>query len=328
MHKNTVNKNKDKSNQDFDSSYNPNIDVTLYVLNEKNKYITKKAIENILTRYNITHKVKNLACFQTAMTPSSYTINSPDNVRLVKLIKEKNLQPIPNKSLGIPLREVSYQRLEFLGDSVIHIILAKYLYDRYPNEQEGFMTRLRTKIESGEALAEFTRAMGLQEYILMPRNLEEIGGRENNYKILEDAFEAFIGSLFLESSLETCTQLVIGLLEKEVDIPSLIHNETNYKDTLLQYYHRMRWPDPEYGSSGAIDKNNKKIFCMHVKGYNTNTKGEREWGITGNGSGKSKKSGEQAAAKASLIKFGVIKNDEDEQAEYEEIYEEGSNVYN
>lgn len=312
--------NQDKSKHDLDLPYNTNIDITLYVLNEKNKYITKKDIETILQKYNIQHKVKNLDCFQTAMTPSSYIINSPENPRLFKLVHEKNLQPIPNKSMGIPLRVKSYQRLEFLGDSIIHKILAKYLYERYPDEDEGFMTRLRTKIESGEALAKFTRAMGLQEYILMPRNLEEIGGRENNYKILEDVFEAFIGALSLETDDNVCTKLVIGLLESEVDIPSLIHIETNYKDTLLQHYHKMRWPDPEYGSKGAIEKDNKKTFLMFVKGMNK----KKEWTIVGEGTGKSKRAGEQEAAHQALINYGVLKQVEDE---YDEIYNEGDNPY-
>ena len=313
--------NEDKSKSDLDL---PIQDISLYIINENNKYITKKAIESMLKRYGIKHTVKNLDCFQTAMTPSAYIINSPENTRLMKLIKEKNLQPIPDKSTGIPLRKQSYQRLEFLGDSVIHKVLANYLYTRYPDEDEGFMTRLRTKIESGESLALFTKAMGLQEYILLPRNLEELGGREKNYKILEDVFEAFIGALSLESTDEVCTKLIVGLLESEVDISGLICNETNYKDTLLQYYHRMRWPDPEYGSRGATGTDSKKTFMMYVKGYLPNSKNEREWGIVGAGEGSSKRKGEQEAARMALLKYGVITETEEI---YDEIYEEDDNVY-
>jgi len=284
-------------------------DVVYHVLNIKNKYIKAKDIEKILKSFGIDHKVSDLKTFQQSMTPSSYIINSPENTRLLKIITDKNLIPISesDKKKALPLQENSYQRLEFLGDSVIHLILAEYLYKRYPKQDEGFMTRLRTKIENGEALSQFTKLLGLQEFVLIPHHLEVIGGRDNNYKILEDVFEAFMGALFLESNMEVCTKLFIGLLEKETDFSSLIFNETNFKDSLLQYYHKMKWNDPEYGFLGAEEKDNKKIFKMSVKGYNKN----KEWVVIGYGSGNSKKKGEQEAAKQALTYLNALKKTED-----------------
>lgn len=298
----------------MDAHKEKEIDVNMYILNVKNKYITKKAIENILKKYNINHKIKDLNNFQLAMTPTSYIIDSPENVRLLKIINEKGLVPITNaeKNKAIPLQKNSYQRLEFLGDSVIHLILAKYLFTRYFFENEGFMTRLRTKIENDVVLSKFAKLLELQEYILIPHHLEVIGGRENNYKILEDVFEAFIGALFLEtdSSIEICTTLFIGLLEKEIDFSSLICNETNYKDTLLQYYHKMRWNDPEYGFAGVEEKDNKKIFKMYVKGNTIKSKNV-EWNVIGVGASNSKKKGEQEAAKQALIYLNALKKTEE-----------------
>lgn len=285
-----------------------NEDLKLYVLNEANIPISKKYIENMLKMYNIDHKVKNLAQYQTAMVHTSYLNRDLRNDRIVKLVKEKNLEQIPKKDIcnTMPLCDTSYERLEFLGDSVIHLVLADYLHDRYRDEQEGFMTRLRTKIESGETLAYLSKVIGLDKYVVIARNIEQIGGRDTNAHILEDCFEAFIGSLFLESSFDICKKLVVKLVEKYVDFSDLIHVETNYKDTLLQCYHKWKWPDPEYGSSGFFEKDNKKYFSMYVKGFNNSCQGDKEWTIVGKGSGTSKKKGEQEAARDALVYFGVL----------------------
>lgn len=302
-----------------------NEELKLYILNEANIPITKKYIENTLKSYDISHKVKNLFQFQTAMVHTSYLNRDLRNDRIVKLVKEKDLERIPEKDIAkaMPLFDISYERLEFLGDSVIHLALADYLHDRYSDEQEGFMTRLRTKIESGDTLAYLSKVLGLDKYVIIARNIEQIGGRDSNAHILEDCFEAFIGSLYLESSFDICKKLIIRLIEKNVDFSDLIHVETNYKDTLLQCYHKWKWPDPEYGSTGFYEKDNKKFFSMYVKGFNNSSQGEKEWIIMGEGCGTSKKKGEQEAAKDALIRFGVLGNkvDTDDEILDDFIYE-------
>jgi dsRNA-specific ribonuclease len=306
---------------------NKELDLLPYVLNENNKLITQSVLEAMLKRFGVNHSIKHLQNFQQAMTHESYVIRDLAADRLAKLVKEKNLKPIPNEltKKAIPLQKESYERLEFLGDAVIHLILAEYIYKRYPDEKEGFMTKLRTKIENGEVLAIFAKVLGLHNYVLIARNLEQIGGREKNYNILEDAFEAFIGCLFLESDLETCRKLVVTLMEQEMDFSALIHIETNFKDLLLQYYHKMRWPDPEYHTVCAIDvskdNSNKKMFKMNVKGYVKNNNNQLEWDVVGEGMATSKKKAEQISAQNALIKFGVIKENADEE-EYEEVYDE------
>jgi dsRNA-specific ribonuclease len=304
-------------------------EILLYILNEKNKYITKSYIEKTLKKYGIEHKVKNLENFQTAMTHNSYMLRDLKQDRITKLIKEKDLEPIPKEYItkAIPLQKESYERLEFLGDSVIHLILANYLTDRFPDQQEGFLTKLRTKIENGQVLCKFSKIIGLNEYILIGRNLEIIGGRDNNISAIEDIFEAFIGALFNDTNndYKKCYTFVINILESIVDISTIIHVETNFKDLLLQYYHQMRWPDPEYGYVSSVDDGNKKYFTMYVKGIMKNKNGDNEWMRVSEGTGTSKKKGEQEAAKNALIRFGQIK-EADEGAVYEEIYEDENNL--
>ncbi len=316
-----------KMSVENDSEYT-NEQLMMYVLNENNKPITKKFLESIMKRYNISHKIQNIERFQIAMTHTSYLERDLKNDRLVKLVKEKDLVPIPKSEINnaMKLKNVSYERLEFLGDSVIHLALADYLHDRYPDEQEGFMTRLRTKIESGPTLAHLSKVLGLHEYVIIARNIEQIGGREKNTHILEDAFEAFIGSLYLESSFEICKKLLINLIEDQVDMSTLIHVETNHKDTLLQWYHKWKWADPEYGSKGFIERDNKKIFKMYVKGFIQTERGENEWVIIGEGEGTSKKKGEQEAARNALFKLGIIK-ETSENDDYDEILNENDFNY-
>jgi dsRNA-specific ribonuclease len=292
-----------------------------YVLNEKNKLITVEVLENIFKKYNIKHKVKNLKNFQEALTHSSYVERDLLQDRLVKIIKEKNIEKIPDEYLLsnklVPLQKVSYERLEFLGDSLIHLATGKYLFNRYSDQQEGFLTRLRTKIESGNTLSQFAIILGLHEYVLIGRNLEQMTTRDGHIHILEDSFEAFIGALYSDTnSYEVCDNLFVKLIEDNIDIPGLISTESNHKDTLLQYYHQKKYPDPEYGTKSIIeaDKTNiasKKIFNMYVKGFikNNNDIGE-EWGIVGYGSATSKKAGEQEAAKQALIYYGVLNENE------------------
>lgn len=299
----------DKSNDSNDS----NTDYSLFILNEKNKYITKKFIHDLLKSYNINYKIKSLERFQSAMTHVSYLKRDFTNDKIVKIIKEKNLEPIKDPNLAIPLQDESYERLEYLGDSIIHAILAEYLFNRYPDKDEGFLTKLRTKIENGQTLAQLAKKLGLHEYVLIARNIEQIGGREKNTHIFEDTFEAFLGALYIDSGSDynLCKKFVVKIVETHIDMAHLIYNETNHKDTLLQYYHKMKWSDPEYKLLEVIEKDSKKYFNMCV----TDSNGQ----IVGKGIGTSKKKGEQIAAYNALIHFGII--NEDDSDEEEIIYE-------
>ena len=307
----------ESSNSSDNNDPGGDIDYKLYILNEKNKYVTAKFIQKLLCSYNVTYKIKDLQLFQRAMTHVSYLERDFANEKtdkMFKMIKEKNLEPINNPARAIPLQEQSYERLEYLGDSIIHAVLAEYLFNRYPDKDEGFLTKLRTKIENGQTLAELAKELGLHEYVLIARNIEQIGGREKNTHIFEDTFEAFLGALYVDScsDFNICKKLVVNIVEKHIDMANLIYKETNYKDTLLQYYHKMKWPDPAYKLVEIIDRDSKKYFNMCVIG-------STEEEIVGRGIGTSKKKGEQIAARNALVHFGIKKSDESDDEE-EEIY--------
>jgi dsRNA-specific ribonuclease len=337
-------------------------EIKLYILNEKNKYITIDFIEGTLKKYGIDYKINDISIFQLAMTHTSYIDKDFKNDKNFKMTyvscKENNLRPIDNPIYAIPLQKQSYERLEFLGDSVIHLALADYLYNRYQDEYEGFMTRLRTKIENGKTLAQLSKILQLNEYMLISRNIEENNGRDNNEHILEDCLEAFVGALYLDSrknmnnilidlikkkynnhsdkkkyctiidgiaedpnfkkiidnnvnNFDICARFVISIIEKEIDIASLLYHESNHKDSLLQYHHKMKWSDPQYSMLELVGPDYHKIFKMCIKDINGK--------IIGTGIGNSKKKGEQDAAKGALIYYGVIKNEDSDDDDGDEI---------
>ena len=281
----------------------------LYILNEKNKLITKDYIEDVLKQYKINYVVKNIDLFYTAMTHVSYTIrccNPVINKSKQNQLQSGNVDPISDKTNVVPLRQESSDRLEFLGDSVIHMCLAEYFYNRYDSENEGFMTKLRTKIEQGDTLSNFTKSLNLHQYILISRYIESIGSREKNYKLQEDAFEAFVGALYLDSGSNNivCSNFIIALIESHVDFAEMLCKENNYKDTLLQYFHTLKWKDPEYGNQNINGPENQKIFTMYVK---CKKKSTDDGIIVGTGVASTKQKAEQEAAKNALIYYGLLK---------------------
>jgi dsRNA-specific ribonuclease len=283
-----------------------------HVLNENNKLIKATFINNIFKDYGLDHKVKNLENFQLAMIHKSYLKSVQINEKMMKLIKE--VPPIDEKlkKNSIPLQENSYETLEFLGDAVIHMILANYLYKRFSNKDPGFLTVLRTKIEKGETLNKLSRKINLHEYAIFARNIELAGGRHNNVNIMEDIFEAFMGALSLETTFENCKIFMTNLIENNIDFADMINTEDNYKEMLMQYFHKQGFKTtPTYNLIEIIEDKPKKKFVMGA--YDPDKK------LIGTGTGNSKTFAAQIAAKNALIKFNVIKNN-DESSD-DEIYE-------
>lgn len=282
-------------------------DIMPFVLNNVNKPITYDFINNIFAKYEVNHEVKDITLFQRAMVHTSYKKRSMYMEKTEKMIKEYKQTADPAKAM--PLQDNSYQRMEFLGDSVAHLAIANYLYLRYPKENEGFMTKLRTRMENGETFAKISLKIGLNEYAVIANNIEQSGGRYNNISILEDIFEAFIGALFLETNYQTCEKFIINIIEKEIDISALIFYEKNYKGTLMQHFHNMKWKDPVYdiaSSQEVISDGHatSRHFVVIVKRKNSKE-------IYGKGEGSTKKSAEKNAAKDALKNLGVLEKNDD-----------------
>ena len=298
----------------YDASWFSGGDFKNHILNEKNIPITKQYIEGIFKKYGVDHKVKNLEIFQVAMVHISYMNRSTLTEKTAKLLKD--VIPIDEKykKKAMALKDKGYGRLEYKGDALIHLVLAEYLFSRYDNEEEGFLTKLRTKIERAEMLSKLAKVLGLHEYAIVARNIEQSGGRLNNTHLTEDIFEAFFGALFSEAPYEICKNLLIAIIEQEIDIAELIHTDDNYKDQLMQHFHQVKWGEPKYYEDMAQQKNIKE-GCQEIRSFTTyvkNPKGD----VIGVGEGNLKTKSEQSAAYNSLLTLGVIKDNTDKNSDY------------
>lgn len=285
-----------------------------HILNENNIEITKEFIESIFNKYGLNHKVKNLENFQLAMIHISYLSRTTITEKTARMLKD--VDPISDQMIeyAMPLKEKDYGRLEYLGDCAIHYVLGKYLFTRYEFEDEGFLTKLRTKLEKDETLSKLSKILGLQKYAIIARNIEQAGGRMHNVHLTEDIFEAFIGALSLELPFEKLDKFILAIMENEMDIAELIHHDDNYKDQLMQYYHKMKWSEPKY-IEDVSQHTNIKEGCVEIRSYTTYIK-KPDGVIVGVGEGCSKPKSEQNAAYHALVNLGVINVNGDDNSDY------------
>lgn len=289
------------------------LDYEKYILNEKNEFITTKDIQTIFSKVNFNHKPKNLDNFQTAMIHKSYLKSIQLNDKIIKGLKE--VEPIDSKLIKkcIPLQDKCYETLEFLGDAVIHHVFADYLFRRYEGKDQGFLTIMRIKLEKGSTLNYLARIIGLDRFIVIARNIELAGGRNNNAAILEDVFEAFIGALSLETTFENCKKFLEKLIDSNIDFASLINSDDNYKESLMQFYHDLGFKTtPRYELLEEFDENQKRKFKMAA--YSPDGK------LIGVGHGSSKSIGAKYAAKNALNKLKKTETNLKVEEEVDEIY--------
>lgn len=190
----------------------------------------------------------------------------------------------------------SYERLEFLGDSVLSLAVNEYLFTRYPDEREGFMTRLKTKLVSGVCLAELATKLSLDRHIVMNRKAIEEGW-SSNPKIMEDCLEALIGCLYLDQGLPAARLFIINLITAHIDHDSL-KRETNAKDALMGYCQQQKIALPEY-----------RMLALSANAHTSSAKFTIQTFVDsvpmGLGTGPTKKDAEQLSAQVALENLGV-----------------------
>jgi dsRNA-specific ribonuclease len=252
----------------------------LSVYNPNNKLMKHTDIKEILGTYNVSvpSGIKpNYKIFHEAMTHKSY-------------LKRKNLTPEDKKCAkgAVPLQKNSNERLQFLGDSIIHFIIGEHLYRHYEKCDEGFMTRLRCKLENGEALFYLAKQVGIDEYILLSQNIDVLYGNRNNINIVGGGLESFVGALYLTFGLGIAREFMLEVLRIELDIDKIAENETNYKEIISQMYIKNGWGNAPYKILKKEGPDHKSIFTM---GLFLNGK------LMTQGTANSKKAAEQIAAK-------------------------------
>ena len=188
----------------------------------------------------------------------------------------------------------SNERLEFLGDSVLSVIVSDYIYKHYPNMPEGELTKLRASLVCEKSLCTFSRELHLGEFLMLGKGEEKGGGRERD-SILADAFEAGLAAIYLDGGMEVARQHVLRFV-----LPELNHTDDevfkDYKTALQEIIQRNPEEEVTFILSDESGPDHDKLFTVEVH-LNSN--------IIGKGSGKSKKQAEQSAAKQALQLMGA-----------------------
>jgi ribonuclease-3 len=261
--------------------------------NTDNILLKSEDVTLMFKKFKINIVPIDIDLFREALTHISYTKNEYINTDPSILINN-----VPN---SLNLFDKSNERLEFLGDTVIKCIFSGYLFQRFDTEDEGFLTKLKTKIEDKDSLARYAKRLGIDQYLIISKHIEENNGRNSN-KLLEDAFEALLGALYLDLGFETCKQFLIIILETEIDYAGILYQDTNYKNQLLIFYHKNKWSNPTYVEIKSEGPINKRTFTMGVKNFNNE--------IIAEASDISKKKAEQKCALLALLKYNQINLDQ------------------
>ena len=314
---NTTNNNTTYNKVSFELVATPDEIVSGYInpFNKVNKLLTKNTVQNILKKYGIFQNINNLDLYQDAMVHESYTISkikticSRDNVKIVK-----------NPDGCVLLRERSYERLEFLGDAVIENIIVSYLYRRYPDQREGFLSSMKMNLVNRITLGHLAKVIGLNEYLVIGRTLDDLQNARDEDKILCDVFEAFIASIYLDfnndkhgflssfisgAGYQVAELFLINLIEDEssqLDITTFILDDRNYKNKIVKLIKRLHKYNPVFKvAKSDISKSGEQIITVQI--INPNSKE-----VIGEGKGQNMKKAEQDASKNTLIKMGYFKN--------------------
>ena len=201
----------------------------------------------------------------------------------------------------------NYERLEFLGDSILGFVIAEVLYNKFPVADEGALSQIRSSLVKGETLAKLSRSFNMDEYVILGGS--EKGGAQNRDKILEDILEALIGAIYLDSNFDTVKQTVLkwfdNILENlDLEISKVKDNKSKLQEILLQNALKL----PEYGIVSIIGKDHEQVFTVFVKSVELN--------LEASASESSRKKAEQVAA-GEMMKLLVD----------QELYET-NNIYN
>lgn len=187
----------------------------------------------------------------------------------------------------------SNERLEFLGDSVLSVIVSDYIYKQFPDMPEGELTRMRAALVCEKTLCEFSREIGMGEFLLLGKGEDRCGGRDRD-SILADAFEAVLAAIYLDGGMEAARCHVMRFVLRE-----LAHEESDavkdYKTALQQIVQRNPEENVNYILTGETGPDHDKRFTVEVH-LNSN--------VIGTGCGKNKKQAEQMAAKQALELMG------------------------
>lgn len=198
-----------------------------------------------------------------------------------------------NKNVRYPSNN---ERLEFLGDAILDSVTAEYLFRKYPTQDEGFLTQMRSKMVNRKALNKIAEQMELDIF------LRQLGATRISQTMMGNTFEAFVGAVYLDAGYKQSKSFIINkMLRQYLDVHELENINTNYKSQLLEYSQKNQ----KIISYDVLDhyrtKNNRERFKIAVLLDGKTLATAEDY---------SKKSAEQKASEKALIQMGVLKKEE------------------
>ncbi len=185
------------------------------------------------------------------------------------------------------------ERLEFLGDAVLELLVTQYLFDRCPNRAEGELTSFRSASVKTDTLADISRKLDFGKYLMMSRGEERTGGRDKDY-LLANTFEAVLGAIYLDRGFDTCKKFLQKVLFPKVDIIIKNRLDIDPKTQLQEIVQEKYKETPSYKVTKQTGLDHEKLFIIGVY------VGKKEYG---KGKGPSKQKAEEEAAKEALKKL-------------------------
>ncbi len=187
------------------------------------------------------------------------------------------------------------ERLEFLGDSVLSLVVAQYLYSRFEKIDEGYLSKIRASVVCEKALAQYARTLSLGEYIRFGHGEEKSGGRSRSSTV-SDAFEAIIGAIYLDSgSIGPAEKFVLPFVSKEISEINKSASFIDHKTELQQIVQQVEGEKLRYVIVSESGPDHDKVFEVEAR-LNSN--------VIGRGKAGTKREAEQRAAEEALRLFG------------------------
>ncbi|GAB5381732.1 MAG: ribonuclease III [Aliiglaciecola sp.] len=218
--------------------------------------------------------------YQRLFNALSYTFKDANNLQLALTHRSHNKD--------------HNERLEFLGDAVLGMVIAEAMYHRFPKQPEGKLTRMRSTLVKGETLAEIAREFELGDLLLLGGGELKSGGYRRS-SILADAVEAIIGAIYLEAGLDTCKTLILKWFDSRIkQLDPSAHPKDN-KTQLQEYLQGRKRPLPHYRVEKILGKDHDQVFVVmcEIEGLSHAIEGR----------GSSRRKAEQQAAQAALEKL-------------------------
>jgi ribonuclease-3 len=271
--------------------------------NHANRRIPDATILAVLRQYGVKDRPQRWELFRQACVHSSYVDRGED--------KNADDEPVivaPRPDDCMPLCTADNEQIEFVGDSLLGCVIALYLHERYPDQDEGFLTRLRTRLVNNKQLGELATKIGFHNWIILSRHVEEVCNGRRNLRILGSMLEAWVGAMYLDIAEQNPGQAfnrvknwLIALFEAQVDFASLISEDNNFKDQLLKYYQGTYHQPPRYKEVLVEGPLHDRTFTMGVLSpQNT---------IVAKATARNKKVAEQEASRLALIVLGALPAD-------------------